>query len=94
VSIQRLNATLMITVEDNGVGFADTPKDGGTPGLGLIGIRERASYLGGTVRIETGPGRGTQVTVELPARQRPVPSPSESPDTPRGIHIEEVAVHE
>jgi signal transduction histidine kinase len=39
-------------------------------GLGLIGIRERAAQLGGTVTIETAPGKGTRLTVELPARRR------------------------
>lgn len=37
-------------------------------GLGLIGIRERASQVGGTLRVESAPGKGTRVTVELPAQ--------------------------
>ena len=39
-------------------------------GLGLLGIRERATHLGGTVRLETMEERGARVKVELPARWR------------------------
>jgi signal transduction histidine kinase len=70
VSIQQSDGLLTIAVQDNGAGFPVTPQDSASSGLGLIGIRERASHLGGTVRIETAPGRGTRITVELPARAR------------------------
>jgi signal transduction histidine kinase len=39
----------------------------------LIGIRERVAHLRGTVHIDTGPGRGTRLTIELPARVRAKP---------------------
>jgi signal transduction histidine kinase len=72
VYLQRLPNTVLITIEDDGVGFeaaevADTER---RSGLGLIGIRERAAQLQGTVRIESVPGKGTRLTVELPARPR------------------------
>jgi anti-sigma regulatory factor (Ser/Thr protein kinase) len=72
VYLQRLPTTLLLTVEDDGVGFEERPRDSraGLSGLGLIGIRERASHLGGTAGIESAPGRGTRITVELPARSR------------------------
>lgn len=72
VHLQRLPTAVRITVEDNGVGFAENARDSGTasPGLGLIGIRERASHLGGTVSIDSAPGRGTRLTIELPPRAR------------------------
>jgi signal transduction histidine kinase len=72
VYLQRLPSTVLITVEDDGTGFVESQRDptSGTAGLGLIGIRERAAHLGGSVRIETAPGRGTRITVELPARVR------------------------
>jgi hypothetical protein len=38
-------------------------------GLGLVGIRERASELGGIFRIE-GSGKGTRLTIELPLTVR------------------------
>jgi signal transduction histidine kinase len=43
-----------------------TTKDGGT-GLGLSIVRRLVLDLGGTLRVDTGPGEGTRVTVELPA---------------------------
>ncbi len=73
VYLQRLPNTILITIEDNGAGFdpAEVDRAGGPTGLGLIGIRERASQLRGTVRLESAPGKGTRLTVELPARPRP-----------------------
>ena len=72
VYLQRLPNTVLITVEDDGVGFdaAEAEGAGTHRGLGLIGIRERASYLRGTVRLESAPGKGTRLTVEVPARSR------------------------
>lgn len=69
VYVQRRVGSVAITVEDNGIGFDPAvPPAGLAPGgLGLIGIRERAWQLGGTVRLETAPGTGTRLTVELPA---------------------------
>jgi signal transduction histidine kinase len=60
-----------LAVEDNGRGFdlADTVIDEqGTHGVGLLSIRERAELLGGTVNIDTAPGRGTRVYVVIPLR--------------------------
>ena len=67
-----------ITVADAGPGmsraeldraFDDfyTTKDGGT-GLGLSIVRRLVLDLGGALRVDTRPGEGTRVTVELPVR--------------------------
>ena len=37
-----------------------------TTGMGLSDMRERAAMLGGTVRVESTPGRGTTVDVRIP----------------------------
>ena len=73
VYLQRPSTTVLITVEDDGVGFDSTvaPRAGQPRGLGLIGIRERVSDLRGSLRIESTSGKGTRITVELPARARP-----------------------
>ena len=71
VYVQRLPNTVLITIEDDGAGFDSTAAQGAEGGLGLIGIRERVSQLQGTVRLESAPGKGTRLTVELPARSRP-----------------------
>jgi signal transduction histidine kinase len=59
--------TLAIQVDDDGNGTGTRPRPSG-PGLGLVGMRERVSALGG--RLHAGPqdGGGFQVRAELPAR--------------------------
>ena len=53
-----------IEVRDWGVGFDAAEVNGGH--VGLQGIRQRAHLLGGATTIETGPGKGTRICVELP----------------------------
>jgi signal transduction histidine kinase len=69
-------STLQITIEDNGVGFdvADVERPGKRRGLGLLSIRERVAGLAGYVRIDSTPGQGSLVDVQLPIDQ---PRPAE-----------------
>ncbi len=69
VYLQRLPNTILVTVEDNGIGFdpGEAARDGARRGLGLLGIHERANQLRGSVQVESAPGKGTRLTVELPA---------------------------
>jgi signal transduction histidine kinase len=67
VYLQRLPKTVLITIEDDGIGFDADAQHASGRGLGLIGIRERVSELRGTIRLESAPGSGTRLTVELPA---------------------------
>lgn len=53
-----------VEIRDWGVGF--DPEKVGDEQYGLRGIRERARLLGGTARIESKPGDGTRIYVELP----------------------------
>jgi len=55
--------TLVLTVEDNGVGFDPREK---TTGAGLVGLRERADLVGGRLRVDSEPNGGTSVTLEVP----------------------------
>ena len=71
VTLQQRDGTLEVIVEDNGRGF-DT-RDLERPrqrGLGLLGVSERAAYLNGIMSISSEPGRGTRLSVELPAVAR------------------------
>jgi two-component system sensor histidine kinase UhpB len=72
VSLQRSPNTISVTIEDDGIGFDATELSRSAPrrGLGLLGIRERVAQLQGTLRLESSPGKGTRLTVELPARAR------------------------
>jgi two-component system sensor histidine kinase UhpB len=62
------NSNLRCTVRDDGVGFdvASVLSRKGQGGLGLIGIRERLNAVGGTLQIRSGPGRGTELIVDIP----------------------------
>jgi signal transduction histidine kinase len=51
-------------VEDDGTGFV--PGSVREQALGLVGMRERAQLLGGRLEVESSPGSGTTVLVELP----------------------------
>jgi signal transduction histidine kinase/DNA-binding NarL/FixJ family response regulator len=58
--------SLTLTIEDDGVGF-DLEEASRAPSLGLQGMTERASGLGGAFSIDTSPGQGTRVELEVPA---------------------------
>lgn len=76
VRIERTAAAVILEVADDGAGFAlGAPRK--TSSLGLMGLRERARLLQGTVEIDTAPGRGTRVRVVIP-----VPETTETGDTP------------
>jgi signal transduction histidine kinase len=56
-----------ITIADDGQGF-DPEAASGQEGLGLRNIRQRASLHGGQVQIDSAPGRGTHLTIQLPVQ--------------------------
>jgi PAS domain S-box-containing protein len=55
---------LVLTVRDDGAGIAE--HNGRNSGIGLVSMRERATALGGHLRIASIPGRGTTIEVALP----------------------------
>jgi signal transduction histidine kinase len=59
---------LRIEIEDDGRGFdAGAPRpENDRPHWGLLGIQERAELLGGTVKFDSSPGRGTRVEIRVP----------------------------
>ena len=70
VILERRGGEAVLVVEDDGVGFdpaaaaAAGAEDG--RGLGLVGMRERAALLGGTVEFESQPGKGATVFARVP----------------------------
>jgi signal transduction histidine kinase len=59
-------AAVRLRVVDDGAGVPP-PRDGGAPaGFGLLGVRERAERVGGRVVVESRPGAGTTLGVEVP----------------------------
>ncbi len=68
VVIRRPDATLQVIVEDNGCGFdagALAAKAGTHRGLGLDGMRERLSLIGGTLEVESAIGAGTTIFARI-----------------------------
>jgi signal transduction histidine kinase len=61
VSLAPRNGSLMLSIRDDGVGGADPAR-----GSGLVGLTDRVEALGGSIRVSSRPGEGTQVTAELP----------------------------
>jgi signal transduction histidine kinase len=74
VTLTYFTDEVSLDVIDDGCGF-DAPAGARSGGMGLLGMRERAERLGGTVAIESTIGEGTAVAVTLPAIEPPVPAP-------------------
>ena len=67
VSLIFNTGQVRLRIEDDGIGF-DTFQS--RAGLGLQNIRERAEGLGGQLEVESVPGKGTRITVEIPLKER------------------------
>jgi signal transduction histidine kinase len=65
VLVERRDGLVRVIIEDDGVGFDPVAADS-TGRLGLFGMRERAELLNGSVTVESAPGQGTSVFVQVP----------------------------
>lgn len=63
ITVRDADRTLRLTIRDDGRGGADPGR-----GSGLIGLRDRVEALGGTIDVESPPGAGTRLDVEIPLR--------------------------
>jgi signal transduction histidine kinase len=94
VYLQRLPSSLLVTVEDDGKGIDPTQLKGAADaggGVGLVGVRERASRLGGTVGLDTHFGKGTRLTVELPLGAR-ASAPPQTPESETSAAVAQESV--
>lgn len=72
VVIARTGQSVVLEVRDNGQGFSTTaPRK--PHSLGLMGLRERAQLLKGSVSIDSRPGKGTRVQVRIPVLESGAP---------------------
>jgi signal transduction histidine kinase len=55
-----------LTVRDDGAGFNPAKPPASTGGLGLVGMRERASELQGELHLRSAPGQGTEIILTVP----------------------------
>jgi signal transduction histidine kinase len=63
--IEEKNETLILTITDNGKGF-DPEKVAGKKTLGLLGMKERTTMMGGKYEIKSSKGNGTTVLISVP----------------------------
>lgn len=63
VVVRRTGGYVSVVVEDNGSGFDPSAA---TDRLGLVGMRERVSSVGGELEIESRPGAGTSIIITIP----------------------------
>lgn len=66
LTIRFDESALDLSVRDRGVGTAPARQAGGSAGLGLVSMRDRAAAIGGDLRIESKPGQGTTVRLSVP----------------------------
>ena len=62
IRVQQPNGLVKLSIQDDGQGFDASQ----VKGLGLLGIQERVHRLGGECRVQSGPGKGTTLSVEIP----------------------------
>lgn len=76
VAVQLTDGTLHLSIRDDGVGGTDPSR-----GTGLTGLKDRIEALGGRIRIDSAPGNGTRIDVDIPVLQ-PLLSRSDSNERP------------
>jgi signal transduction histidine kinase len=72
VRVKRRMDNVNLAIEDNGHGFTpgERSPQPSYSGFGLTGMGERASLLGGELKVRSAPGKGTTVLVEIPLREK------------------------
>ena len=86
LTLSYMGETVALDVRDDGVGFdpareSGKARDRESGGFGLKGMRERVEGVGGFLSVESAPGEGSTLTVELPV----VPCDSSRAGSPRNV---------
>jgi signal transduction histidine kinase len=66
VSLERRDGAALLRVTDDGSGFEPRSIRRAGRHLGLVSMRDRASGVGGTLTVESAPGKGTTIEMEVP----------------------------
>ena len=66
LSIIKSYPKIIFRAEDDGIGFDTQIIGSDKRNLGLLGMRERTSLLGGTFQLRSKPGEGTRIRIEIP----------------------------
>ncbi len=71
VATRCADGHLTLQISDRGIGFSLSNAQSRSPtGLGLATIRERITYIGGTLKIDSGRNRGTTATIQVPINRQ------------------------
>ena len=84
ISLRKIPAGIGMKIHDNGqsFSFAEHLQAKGDNRLGLLGMRERVEMVGGTFCVNSAPGQGTTLDVEMPfAKTRPSALKKSTPNT-------------
>jgi PAS domain S-box-containing protein len=66
VDLCQEEESILLVVQDDGIGFSESGFSNAFGSLGLLGMKERAQFCGGDMQISSSPGNGTTVTVRVP----------------------------
>jgi signal transduction histidine kinase len=68
VAVRRAADQIGVDIEDNGRGLELNSKGmpGRNAGLGILGMRERAARVGGVITLDSSPGKGTRICLQIP----------------------------
>ena len=70
MTVRRDGSMLHMILEDDGAGFDyDAVMKRAATGFGLANLHERIRLLGGSLKLETAPGKGTRLSIDLPCKK-------------------------
>jgi len=68
IALERSDHAVWLTIADDGKGMDINPQR--LSGLGLAGMQERVTLAGGRLTIDSAPGSGTRIVIELPVQDQ------------------------
>jgi signal transduction histidine kinase len=73
ITVEQRPDRLLLSIQDDGKGFQPLQEKG----MGLIGMQERVSHLGGSFAVNSEPGHGAELKITLPLAESAAPKPQE-----------------
>lgn len=77
VTLSYMDDVVMLDVQDNGIGLENAPRPSHGGGYGLTAMRQRVSQVGGSLTVESEPGEGATVVIQIPIQQMAQPQSAE-----------------
>jgi signal transduction histidine kinase len=72
--LRSADKSIRLSIQDDGAGFSPETATAKPMSFGLAGMRDRAALLGGTLLVQSAPGKGARVVLDLPRVAQTVPS--------------------